>query len=582
MDIKVKNMRGCTRAEIVIDDFTLVAGRNGNGKSSLLEAVGAAVSGIVNIKGLPKKDLKDIVSDGVKEGSVLIKGQNSDGKDYEIGIAFPKAERRTEGNPIFVSGYAAGIDNFFAAKPDDRASLLIRYLKAAPTLDDLSRDLADIDFPMIEADADQKAANTRSIKALFDDIEIKGWDSVYQEIRSQWTKAKGAWEEISGERYGAAKVQSWRPENLPVDAEHRHLVAALEEAEASLSEVRKNQTMSSVERERLQAEAADLTYRVDALDKATAELGQAKQAVTKAEEARAALPSVDGQPDWKCPCCNEPINVSVVGGEVRGITKFEGAQLSKKELDERRKAIAGADGTLQNARTEVNNLNRRISGLEAQIKTSEQAEQKLSSENDSAGDDAEKTAEALASANDAVVDAQNELKAFDALEKATVKAAQIERLGIIGKAVAPDGCRQRKLAECLDAFNDNYMAPTCDDAGWRPIVLNADLDVTYNGRRYGLTSESEQWRCRVAMQVAMARLDGSELVIIDGADILDLPNRQGLFKATSKCGLKVLIGATFSKPDGVPHLPPSIGHSYWIENGETSPLLPQQAAEAAE
>ncbi|KXJ56548.1 MAG: hypothetical protein AXW12_00515 [Thalassospira sp. Nap_22] len=581
MEVTVKDMRGCKRADIVISPFTVVGGRNGNGKTSLLEAVAAATSGQVNIKGLPKKDLGDIVANGTKEGSVLIRGNNGE-DDYEIGIAFPKAERRTEGKVPQVSAYAAGIVSFFSVKPDERASLLIRYLKAAPTLADLTRDLTDINFPVEEGDADQNAANERAIKALFEDIEIKGWDSVHQELKQQWTKAKGAWEQITGEKYGSAKIHSWRPDNLPAGTEHRHLVAALEEAEAELAKLQKDQTLSSADRDRLQAEAADHDFRVKALDTAKEELAEAQKAVTAAEEARNALPSVDGQPDWKCPCCDKPLNISVVGGEVRGVTKFEGDQLSKAELAERRKAIAGADGTLQNARSKVNELNRRIASLEIQIKTSEDAKQKLMSDKDCSEDDTAKAAEALEDANDAVVQARAELSAFDANEKAKIKAAEIERLGTIGKTVAPDGCRQRKLAECLDAFNDTYLTPVCEDAGWRPIVLNADLDVTFNGRRFDLISESEQWRCRVAMQVAMARLDGSDLVIIDGADILDIPNRQGLFAATSKCGLRVLVAGTFNKPESVPHLPPEIGHSYWIENGETRPLLPQQAAQAAE
>ena len=582
MEITVKNMRGCKRADIEINDFTIVAGLNGNGKSSILEAVGAATSGIVNIKGLPKKDLGDIVSDGTKEGSVLIRGRNRDDKDYEIGIAFPKAERRTEGTVPQVSAYAAGIESFFDAKPDERASLMIRYLKAAPSLADLSRDLADINFPVQEDDTDQKAANERAIKALFEDIEIKGWDAVYNELKQQWTRAKGAWEQISGERYGAAKIHSWRPAVLPADAEHRHLVAALEEAEANLSEARAKQTLSGAERERLQAEVADHGYRVSARDKAKEELAEAEAAVNAAELARKKLPSVDGQSDHTCPCCNAALNISVVGNEVRSITAVEAEQLSKDELKKRRSAIAQADGELANARAKVNELNRKIAGLETQITASETAKKKLSELEGCSAEESAKIAEAITASNDAVAKARGELRALEAFEAAKVKAAEIERLGVIGKCLAPDGCRQRKLAESLDAFNDSYLAPVCDDAGWRRIVLNADLDVTYNGKRFSLLSESEQWRCRVAMQVAMARLDGSELVIIDGADILDIPNRQGLFMATSKCGLKVLIAATFSKPDSAPKLPPEIGHCYWIENGETRPLVPAQAAQAAE
>lgn len=580
MEITVKNMRGCRLAQrLKVEPFTIIAGLNGSGKTSTIEAIGAAFTGIANIKGLPKKDLGDIVTDGTKEGSVLITGQNADGKDFEIGMSFPKGQLRTEGTAPHVSGYAAGIETFFDCSATDRAALMIRYLKAAPTLDDLARDLADVTFPMQDGDTDQEAANKRAITELYETIRIKGWDPVYSEHKSAWTRAKGAWEQISGERYGAAKVQNWKPADLDDDAEYRDLVAAVEAAEAELAEAQKGATLSEAERDRLQAEASNLKYRKEALEKARAELGDANTALAEAEAARAALPSVDGQAKHTCPCCNEPLNISVVMGEVKSITKVEGEQLGEAEIKKRRSDIAKADGTVANTKSKINDLNRRIAGLETEIAASEKAEARLAEigDTDTGSDDT-----AINAARDALTIAKDRLKALKAYEDATAKAAEIARLEVIGKAIAPDGTRQRKLLDTLDAFNDNYLAPVCTDAGWRPIVLTGDLDVTYSGRRYDLISESEQWRCRVAMQIAMARLDRSEIVIIDGADVLDIPNRRGLFRAASKCGLKAIIAATFSRPEKAPALPPEVGRTYWIENGETRLLEPETAAKAAE
>ena len=378
MEITVKNMRGCRLAQKVeVNPFTIIAGLNGAGKTSLMEAVGATLTGSANIKGLPKKDLADIVTDGTKEGSVLITGLDDDGKAFEIGMAFPKAQRRTEGKVPNVSGYAAGIESFFNCNAADRAALMIRYLKATPTRDDLARDLADVTFPMQDDDTDQDAANERAITELFETIRIKGWDPVYSEHKSAWTRAKGAWEQITGERYGAAKVLNWKPADLDDDAEYRDLVAAVEAAEAELAEAQKGATLSEAERERLGAEATNLKYRKEALEKARIELGDATTALTEAEEARAALPSVDGQSRFTCPCCNEPLHISVVMNEVKSITKVEGEQLGEAEIKKRRSDIAKADGTVANAKSKINDLNRRIAGLETEIASSEKAKARL-------------------------------------------------------------------------------------------------------------------------------------------------------------------------------------------------------------
>ena len=70
-----------------------------------------------------------------------------------------------------------------------------------------------------------------------------------------------------------------------------------------------------------------------------------------------------------------------------------------------------------------------------------------------------------------------------------------------------------------------------------------------------LCSESEQWRAQAALQLTVAALDGSGLVVLDRADVLDEPNRKGLGAALDrvcgKTGLTVVVCAT-----GAPTFPP--------------------------
>jgi hypothetical protein len=69
------------------------------------------------------------------------------------------------------------------------------------------------------------------------------------------------------------------------------------------------------------------------------------------------------------------------------------------------------------------------------------------------------------------------------------------------------------------------------------------------------------------MQLYIAIVDGSELVIIDRADLLDNAGRSGLFKVVKSTGKHAIICMTISKREDVPKLPASLGSAYWVEDG---------------
>jgi hypothetical protein len=95
-----------------------------------------------------------------------------------------------------------------------------------------------------------------------------------------------------------------------------------------------------------------------------------------------------------------------------------------------------------------------------------------------------------------------------------------------------------------------------------------------------LCSTSEQYRVRAVLQVAMADLDHSAMVVLDAADVLDGPTRSGLFALLVEASMPALVCMTLSRREQVPDLAAAeLGASYWIEGGVAQPL--HELAEAA-
>jgi hypothetical protein len=148
--------------------------------------------------------------------------------------------------------------------------------------------------------------------------------------------------------------------------------------------------------------------------------------------------------------------------------------------------------------------------------------------------------------------------------------------------LAPGGLRAKKLARVLDLFNSAQLAPLCAAAGWRAVTLDAEMTFAYGGRAYRRLSTSEQYRVRAVVAVAMARIDGSDMVVLDAADVLDGTTRSGLFALLDEAGLCALVLMTLSRPSQCPDLAAvGVGASYWIETGVARPLHEEMTHVAA-
>jgi hypothetical protein len=147
--------------------------------------------------------------------------------------------------------------------------------------------------------------------------------------------------------------------------------------------------------------------------------------------------------------------------------------------------------------------------------------------------------------------------------------------------LAPEGLRARKLARVIELFNVAQLGRLSLAAGgWNQVTLDADMTLAYGGRPYPLLSTSEQYRVNLVLQVALAHLDKSAMVVIDAADVLDGTTRSGLFALLEEAGLPALICLTLTRRDQMPALDElGCGASYWLDSGVAQALHPP--AEAA-
>src|SRR5699024_5036797 len=97
----------------------------------------------------------------------------------------------------------------------------------------------------------------------------------------------------------------------------------------------------------------------------------------------------------------------------------------------------------------------------------------------------------------------------------------------------------------------------------------ADIEVEYDGRLYGLLSESEQWRVDTLLAIAIAKLSGLGLVALDRFDVLEPASRPQALKlllsATRDGTLEqAFMAGTMKQP--MAKLPPGV-QQVWVEGG---------------
>jgi len=550
MKIEIKNYRGIATANLELANIALVCGPNGAGKSSIAEAVAAACTRNPSpIQGLRKKDASMLLKDGEKRGQCVVSDETG-----SVTINWPGGTvTATEVAPQ-CTAMAAGLESLLDMTPVNRAEHLIHYMKALPTEADLQDALAPAD-----------------VSAVWSVIQSDGWDKAHDRAKERGAKMKGAWEQITGDNYGGTRAASWEHPAL-----ERYAGVTLGELQTASSEARAALEAAQANRGTAQQVLDGLKEKVRIAKEAEPFIKQMKVeiadtaiAAVNAKEALDALPHPEtAEAMAECPHCK---------GHLVVVTRTSVRKPAEGGVDEatnaaRSEAIAVAQAKLDELSQYGRELDQGVAVYVSQQAAGTKAAADLARQPSGTA-----TSEDVVRAQQAVQAADSDLAQFtaahDAQERATAMQANIQANLLIIEQLAPQGLRQRVLDRKMVEFNA-MLTRMCKTAGWPAVVVDDDLSVTFGGRPTMLCSKGEQYRVRAILQLAVADLDGSELAILDGADILDRFGRNGLFKMLASAKIKALVCMTIDGRDKVPNIKSAgLGQAYWIDQAELQEVV---------
>lgn len=565
MKLTVSNVGPIERAEIEIGaGITLIGAPNEAGKSTLLATAAGLLIGQPFFAGVTTKKESDmLVRAGAKAGSAMLASD-----DGQVSAAYPGGELKSTGQPPTARPNAVGRAPFLALSDKDRAKVLCAILKAEPSKDDLAAALRADGF------AEEDIGDVTEILAGH------GWEGGYAFVDKEWTEAKGGWRQITKENYGSAKAGAWLPQGWSDDlaaAAVEALAVEVGKTKTDLEHRRADQAVDQADIARLTEIAGSLRDRQAIADKKAQEAQRAFNEIAAAETERAAMPAASENAGIPCPHCQEPVVVRPVHGGSYTLHKAE--KISEKELHDRRLAFAGIDGRISRLKAEHGTANKAVIEAQAAVREAEEAGKKLGEQKGKKKGDQAADGQALAKAEAAHQKAEQRLQLKQLKDSADAKHAHIAQLEKVRAHFAPHGLRQQKLATVLSTFCEGPLRDLSDAAEWKPITIRPDMSVASGGML--IMSKSAQWRAEAVIAVAFAKLTAAPLVILDEADMNDLPHREGLVNLLDHAGLPALVGMTVSKSNALPPLEAAgLGCCYWIENGVAQRVGIQQKAAA--
>ena len=560
MKVTIQNVRGLESAEIDMTKIALVTGDNMAGKTSICLPIACALSGVTTPLGIRKTDGGMMVRVGTGRGSVNIKTD-----DGEVTIEWPKCERSTQGDAPTASKIATGIESIVDMDTKERGSLLGNLLNIVPTRDDFNQALADAGMTPRHKDDPERFSGFDKVWAT---IERDGWDAAADRAQKAGTEQKGAWRQVTTENYGTKKADTWLPDGWSGELAQRSKDTLEADIAAERNELEFKVGKQAISAERLQ-ELQDKADEIDgcvlALKKIEADAVMATEASTKARSVRdACLPATESD-GHSCPKCGTFLEMTPAPGNTREKVLSVVAKLSDADLKARRDAIAAADGALEKAYAESRAANSSVADARRDLDAAKAARAELdrgATTSGSSADDVDK-------AREGVRRAENALRAFQQKTEADRIHTSIQRNEMLVTILSTAGVRRAVLLRALSEFNKR-IASICADAKWGLVSITDAMTVEVDGRPYVMMAGSEQFRARVAFQVAIAELDKSAAVVIDGADILSNSGRAGLLRMLVARKMPALIGMTMEKSASLPPLAEKgFGVVYRVENGKS-------------
>lgn len=545
MQITIKNFRGCREATLPLQGLTLVAGHNGQGKTSIAQAVAAVLCGQWQPTGidLKKKEAESLVIDGEKKAVILAESQTGVAK-----LIYPTCEYMTEGEAPYSKPTLTGQISLLNMTTSQRVVHLLENTGMTPTLRDLEAAL-----PEMESINREK---------LWKRIEETTFDETCKLYKDQATTLKAEWRAATGEAWGAAKAQGWQPEDLnnaDLFTKEEDIQKEINELKAEIRKANEHNARIGISREGDQEKADGLAELEKQLAEAQARFNSSKEKwdAAIAEEKGAEKWVSTG---WECPHCQGKLAIDQgLSGAPDKVRKAD--DLTPQQIEERN--------------LKFSQIQQKKLAMQTANSMAATERNRLSSEIHQAKDAQKRIADNQAGTKIDITEIEEKvgklLQKADLLKKyntATAIQSKIERALQISAFLDADGeksIRQKKLANGLQAFNDK-LSENCTIAAYKEVKVDEELNVTYDGRRYDFLSASEQYRVRVILQVNEQNEDNLPMVF-DAIDILDNAGRNGLIKLLRAKVKNALLTATILKREEAPDLSKVGGKTLWLENG---------------
>ena len=579
MRLTVQNVMGAEHVELelVQGQAVEVVGPNASGKTSVAVAAQAVLARTPNPLGLAGPEAKRAYQHDA--GGDSWAALDVDGATVTWQVRAGRIVAPTDDSALS-RAEAVGMVDFTARRGAKEQAALLQPLLLPPP--------AEVEQAV--AERLERYMPAQDLMGVMKMLRERGWDATEAVFAERAREAKRQWSALTNRTYGVRVAGDWRPTAWHADFDRltvQQAESAVVEARDLLSRLHKVQAVTQAEAEAAAEAAGQLptadtdlrelerTLSTMRGDRAGIPVSTSRDSAREAEaiwwadqrHLRALQDVVGVDTSVSCPHCGNPVVVTAAGD--LAVYDTVGADLRRAELRGQIETIGSVmtehAGDYQQAVERHTADSEKAAKLDEDLHAMEQARARLMAERDHLAETAAKRGEVetaedratLAEAQQAVEDAQKVVGLVAVASQAGRLHETVVRYTEAAQAVGPQGVRATMLATGLGRLNAGLNVLS-DTAEWPAFNVDRAGALWLMARRPGqdaekvrpvaLCSESERWRAQASMQLTLAALSGSRVVVLDRADLLDPRNRDGLVRAVErvagKTGLAVLLCST--------------------------------------
>lgn len=547
MKIRINAFRRTKSIELETAKITLIAAKNESGKTSLLQGIAAAVTGVlIPLFKLTQKQIINLIHTGQPKASSMVE---TDSGLVGVNYNADGAERISEGEPLEISVWSSGLKNVLDESDKVRYDTVSQIIKALPSKSLLFEEL-------------NKVGCTEEVNnKIWDTISVSGWDAAHDSAKKKGQTLKVKWETVTGRQYGKKIAENWCPDAWDfdlTDSKIEDLKKTLAEEKEWLEIAITSETIDSIDKSKIEDAEKRLNELTSSLDLKNNELTKSQKDYRATRDVMNRINKQFEIVIQKCPNC--AVELTIDGNNlIKPVESVNVDQMkqNKKDYNDIEKALNGIEIMGKRIQSEIIDIKAEIKSCETIIKNGISSK-KFNKKPKAATEDCRILVEK----------AEERLNAFTSkIEADNIRNSIVSNQQIID-ILSPKGIRLSTLTDKMKKFNSN-LKKICEISGWGEMRMNDNTTVTHRGWEYPyFISSSARWRVKTAIQICLAMANNDKLILIDDAEILDSDHKNGLFKLLLQMPFDSIVAMTLQSKDKMPDMEKIGCKGYWIEDGK--------------